>query len=52
MASSGKILDQMRREPNNVRFADLKKLCGAYFGKPRQSDTRAAPATPSSKRPG
>ncbi len=37
MASSSKILDQMRREPNNVRFADLKKLCEAYFGKPRQT---------------
>jgi hypothetical protein len=42
MASSGKILDQMRREPNNVRFADLKKLCEAYFGKPRAGDTGEA----------
>jgi len=32
-----KILDQMRREPTNVRFNDLLNLCEAYFGKPRQS---------------
>ena len=42
MASSGKILDQMRREPNNVRFADLKKLCESYFGKSRQTGTSHA----------
>lgn len=32
-----KMIDQMRREPNNVRFADLHKICEAFFGKPRQS---------------
>ena len=42
MASSSKILDQMRREPNNVRFADLKKLSESYFGKPRQTGTSHA----------
>lgn len=26
MASSTKILDQMRREPGNVRFADLRQV--------------------------
>jgi len=31
-----KILEQMRREPANVRFADLYKICEAYFGTPRQ----------------
>lgn len=36
MAASSKILDQMRREPTNVRFAALKKICEAYFGKSRQ----------------
>jgi hypothetical protein len=36
MPSFRKILDQMRREPGNVRFADLKKLCEAHFGKPRE----------------
>ncbi|HUW38827.1 MAG TPA: hypothetical protein VMV91_15995 [Rhodocyclaceae bacterium] len=42
MASSLKILDQMRREPNNVRFSELKKVCEAHFGKPRQSGTSHA----------
>ena len=36
MADIGKLLDQMRREPANVAFADLQKVCQAYFGKPRQ----------------
>ena len=26
----------MRREPGNVRSADLCKICAAHFGKPRQ----------------
>ena len=33
MASIAKIVDQMRREPANVRFGDLKKVCEEYFGK-------------------
>ncbi|MEW6354063.1 MAG: toxin HicA [Pseudomonadota bacterium] len=37
MPSSKKILDQMRREPANVRFSDLAKVCKEFFGKPRQS---------------
>ena len=37
MASAEKILDQMRREPTSVRFADLLKVCETFFGKPRQS---------------
>lgn len=36
MASVEKLLEQMRGEPANVRFGDLKKVCEAYFGKPRQ----------------
>lgn len=36
MASVDKILEQMRREPTNVRFADLQKVCELYFGAPRQ----------------
>lgn len=32
-----KILEQMRREPANVRFNDLLNVCETYFGKPRQS---------------
>jgi hypothetical protein len=37
VADLTKILDQMRREPANVRFADLEKVCRAFFGKPRQT---------------
>lgn len=36
MPKVSKILEQMRREPANVGFTDLKKVCQAYFGKPRQ----------------
>ena len=39
MASIGKILARMREEPKNIRFADLRKVCEAYFGEPRQSGT-------------
>ena len=36
------VLDQMRREPGNVRFSDLKKVCHEFFGKPRQDGTSHA----------
>jgi hypothetical protein len=42
MASMAKILEQMRREPANVRFVELKKVCQEYFGKPRQTGTSRA----------
>ncbi|MFP5381374.1 MAG: toxin HicA [Gammaproteobacteria bacterium] len=42
MADSRKMLEQMRREPANIRFADLKKVCEAYFGKARQTGTSHA----------
>jgi hypothetical protein len=29
----------MRRNPSDVRFADLCKVCEHYFGKPRQKGT-------------
>lgn len=29
----------MRREPSNVRFADLIKVCEEHFGQSRQSGT-------------
>jgi len=37
MASVETILDQMRREPANVKFSDLLKVCEEFFAKPRQS---------------
>ena len=37
MASIKKILEAMRREPRNVRFADLLKVCVEHFGEPSQT---------------
>lgn len=37
MTAIPKIFDRMRREPANVRFSDLRKVCEAHFGKPRQT---------------
>lgn len=42
MATVPKVLEQMRREPANVSYADLKKVCEAYFGRPRQSGSSHA----------
>lgn len=39
MGKSKKIIEQMRREPQSVRFADLVGVCKAHFGEPRQSGT-------------
>ena len=39
MRVSRKIVDQMRNEPANIRFADLKRVCEVHFGKPRQTGT-------------
>lgn len=36
MAKVERLLAQMKRNPGNVRFADLCKVCEAYFGQPRQ----------------
>jgi hypothetical protein len=40
--STKKILDKMRREPTNVKFSDLLKVCEESFGEPRQSGTSHA----------
>ena len=42
MTSLEKLLEQMRREPANVRFSDLKKVCVACFGEPRQAGSSHA----------
>lgn len=42
MAGVDKIIETMRREPANVGFNDLKKVCQSYFGKPRQSGSSHA----------
>jgi hypothetical protein len=36
MSAVDKILEQMRTEPANVRFADLQRVCESFYGKPRQ----------------
>ena len=42
MGATEKILEQMRSEPANVRFADLQRVCESLFGKPRQSGSSHA----------
>lgn len=37
-----KILELMRRAPNNCRYVDVYKVCVYYFGKPRQDGTSHA----------
>lgn len=37
MPSVADIVAKMRRSPNNVRFADLYKVCVHYFGEPRRT---------------
>ena len=42
MSSLEKLLQQMRAQPSAVRFADLRKVCQAHFGKPRQEGSSHA----------
>lgn len=42
MVTSRKIITQMKREPANVRFTDLRKVCEEYFVKPRQAGSSHA----------
>lgn len=57
MANTEKLLEQMRREPANVRYGDLMKVCVVYFGQPRQGGTSHAifktpwPGEPSRQHP-
>ena len=36
----------MERNPRNVRFHDLRKVCDRYFGEPRQSGSHLFYKTP------
>lgn len=36
------LMEDMKRQPANVRFSDLQKLCTHFFGKPRQHGTSHA----------
>ena len=38
-ASLKNILDKTRRQPANVRFAELLKICKEFFGEPRHTGT-------------
>jgi len=42
VAEIAKIVDRMRSSPAQIRFADLYKVCVAYFGEPRQSGSSHA----------
>lgn len=42
MASIKKVLATMRNAPQNVAYADLRKVCVHYFGEPRQDGTSHA----------
>ncbi|MFZ1087430.1 MAG: hypothetical protein WAN35_20895 [Terracidiphilus sp.] len=42
MAEVAKILDKMRSSPAQIRFADLYKVCVAFFGEPRQTGSSHA----------
>ena len=48
VARTAKIIEQMRRSPQNVRFDDLAKVCADHFGEPG----RTAPRTRSTRRHG
>ncbi|MEC4812747.1 MAG: toxin HicA [Scytonema sp. PMC 1069.18] len=39
MAQIEKLLVQIKNNPKDVSFADLKKVCNHYFGEPRQQGT-------------
>ncbi len=39
MAQIEKLVAQFKKNPKNVNFTDLVKVCSHYFGKPRQQGT-------------
>ncbi len=39
VADTALLLKALRNNPKGVRFADLAKVCDAYFGEPRQKGT-------------
>ena len=39
MSGLEEIMAQMRRNPKDVRFSDLCKVCDRYFGAPRRGGT-------------
>ncbi len=45
------LLEAIRRNPRNVRFRDLRRLCDRYFGKSRQRGSHVVYLTPWQDRP-
>ncbi len=39
MTQIEKLLESIRKNPKNVRFSDLVKICNQYFGESRQQGT-------------
>lgn len=39
MTKNDKLLREMRQNPQNVRFAELVKVCTSFFGEPRNNGT-------------
>ena len=39
MSKAEKIIEQMQRSPQNVRFDGLVMVCAGHFGEPRQDGT-------------
>jgi len=39
MGETEEIIKQMKQNPNDVRFADLCKVCDLYFGQARQKSS-------------
>jgi hypothetical protein len=39
MTNIDDLIIALQRNPNNVRFSDLCKICDHYFGEPRQKKT-------------
>jgi len=39
VSKTEKIIEQMQRSPQNVRFDDLVMVCVGHFGEPRQDGT-------------
>jgi len=39
MATIEEIVERMRRNPRNVRFSELSRVCEQYFGEQRQGST-------------
>ncbi len=37
MSQIEKIVREMQQNPKNIKFSDLSKVCGHFFGSPRQS---------------